>query len=57
MSTFKKKQAVKARTVLGTKFSAGVVTDVRTGPKGDWYSVKLADGSTINTRAACIKAA
>lgn len=55
MSDLKKNQHVKAKTVRGTQYSAGRITDVRQGAKGAWYSVKLDDGTTINTRAACIK--
>lgn len=57
MSDLKKGQAVKAKTVRGSKFATGKITDVRVGAKGAWYSVKLDDGSVINTRAACIKPA
>lgn len=57
MSELKKNQAVKAKTVRGDKYQNGKITDVRQGSKGAWYSVKLDDGSVINTRAACIKPA
>ncbi|WP_157785165.1 hypothetical protein [Bradyrhizobium yuanmingense] len=55
MSDLKKHQPVKAKTVRGDKYQPGKITDVRQGAKGAWYSVKLDDGTTINTRAACIK--
>lgn len=55
MSDFKKGQTVKAKTVLGTKYASGKITDVREGLRGKWFSVKLDDGSIINTRAACLK--
>lgn len=54
MSNLKKGQRVNAKTVPGNKSGTGKITEVRQGPKGAWYSVKLDDGSTINTRAACI---
>jgi len=57
MSTLYVGQPVQAKTVRGTSYTAGNITEVRNGPKGAWYSVKLADGSIINTRAACIKLA
>ncbi len=57
MSDLKKNQRVTAKTVPGTKYSPGKIIDIRGGAKGDWYRVKLDDGSTINTRAACIKPA
>lgn len=57
MSDLKKNQPVKAKTVRGDKYQPGKITDVRVGAKGAWYSVKLDDGTTINTRAACIKPA
>lgn len=55
MSELNKGQAVKAKTVRGTKYSEGKISDIRQGSKGVWYGVKLNDGTTINTRAACIK--
>lgn len=55
MSDLKKNQRVTAKTVPGTKYSPGKITEIRGGAKGDWYRVKLDDGSFINTRAACIK--
>lgn len=57
MSDLKKNQRVTAKTVPGTKYNPGKITEVRQGSKGAWYSVKLDDGSVINTRAACIKPA
>jgi hypothetical protein len=58
MSTeFKKNQEVKAKTVTGKSYAAGKISEIRQGQKGAWYSVKLGDGSIINTRAACIKPA
>lgn len=34
----------------------GVITAVRPGPRGDWYDVKLTDGTTHATRLANLKA-
>lgn len=57
MSELKKGQAVKAKTVRGTKYASGKITAINQGAKGAWYQVALDDGTTINTRAACIKPA
>lgn len=57
MSDLKKNQRVTAKTVPGTKYAPGKITEIRGGAKGNWYSVKLDDGSVISTRAACIKPA
>lgn len=55
MSDLKENQRVTAHTVHTSTPEPGKITEIRKGQKGAWYSVKLDDGRTINTRAVCIK--
>lgn len=57
MSTFKKGQQVKARTVRGSEYKSGKVVGVNSTVKGDWVEVKTEDGTTFKTRPALVSAA
>lgn len=57
MSDFKKGQSVKAASVRSNDYRAGKIINVRSTAKGNWYEVKLDDGTIFCTRAAKIKAA
>lgn len=57
MSDFKNGQSVKAASVRSNDYRAGKIINVRSTAKGNWYEVKLDDGTIFCTRAAKIKAA
>lgn len=57
MSTFKKGQQVKARTVRGSEYKSGKVVGVNSTVKGDWVEVKAEDGTTFKTRPALVNPA
>lgn len=46
---------VEARTVRGTEYVRGKVTDITTGRNGTWYSIQPKGDDAFKTRRSCIK--
>ena len=48
-------KTVEARTVRGTEYVRGKITNVIEGPNGKFYEVTPKGGKPFRTRASCVK--